>query len=92
MCWFNPLMWLAMRKSADDLELSCDEIVLEGCSSTTRYQYANLLLKTAGDQRGFTTCLSTTASALRYRLKHVMSLPQNIPGHCWLESPSSFCV
>ena len=80
MCWFNPLMWLAMRKSADDLELSCDEIVLEGCNSTTRYQYANLLLKTAGDQRGFTTCLSTTASALRYRLKHVMSPPPKHSG------------
>ena len=24
MCWFNPLMWVAMRKSADDFELSCD--------------------------------------------------------------------
>ena len=28
MCWFNPLMWVAMRKSADDFELSCDESVL----------------------------------------------------------------
>ena len=25
MCWFNPLMWVAMRKSAEDIELSCDE-------------------------------------------------------------------
>ena len=28
MVWFNPLMWVAMSRSADDLELSCDETVL----------------------------------------------------------------
>ena len=72
MCWFNPLMWMAMRKSADDLELSCDETVLIGCDDGVRYQYANLLLNTAGDERGFTTCLSATASAMRYRLKNAV--------------------
>lgn len=72
LCWFNPLMWLAMRKSADDFELSCDESVLLDAQTDERRQYAQLLLKTAGDERGFTTCLSATASALRYRLKNVM--------------------
>lgn len=72
MCWFNPLMWIAMRKSADDLELSCDETVLTDSDDDTRHRYASLLLSTAGDERGFTTCLSASASALRYRLKNVM--------------------
>ena len=72
MCWFNPLMWAAMRKSADDFELSCDESVLLAQPQPVRRQYAELLLKTAGDERGFTTCLSATASALRYRLKNIM--------------------
>ena len=72
MCWFNPLMWVAMRKSADDFELSCDESVLLAQPQPVRRQYAELLLKTAGDERGFTTCLSATASALRYRLKNIM--------------------
>lgn len=80
MCWFNPLMWIAMRKSADDLELSCDETVLVGCQEDTRHQYANLLLKTAGDERGFTTCLSATASAMRYRLKNVVKPPKKHSG------------
>ena len=61
MCWFNPLMWIAMRKSADDMELSCDETVLLNADEATRKQYALLLLDTAGDERGFTTCLSATA-------------------------------
>ena len=72
MCWFNPLMWVAMRKSAEDLELSCDETVLLEAGEDTRRQYADLLLKTAGDERGFTTCLSASASALRYRLRGVV--------------------
>lgn len=71
MCWFNPLMWIAMRKSADDIELSCDETVLLGANEATRKQYAILLLDTAGDERGFTTCLSATANAMRYRLQSI---------------------
>ena len=71
MCWFNPLMWIAMRKSADDIELSCDETVLLGADDAARKQYAILLLDTAGDERGFTTCLSATANAMRYRLQSI---------------------
>ncbi len=72
MCWFNPLMWIAMRKCADDLELSCDETVLLDADAEERRQYAELILNTASNGRGFTTCLSTTASAMRYRLKNIM--------------------
>ena len=72
-CWFNPLMWLAMRRSADDMELSCDETVLGGAPEEERRRYADLLLRTAGDERGFTTCLSASARALRYRLRHVLA-------------------
>lgn len=80
MCWFNPLMWTAMQKSADDLELSCDETVLLEADEGTRRQYADLLLRTAGDERGFTTCLSASAEALRYRLKHVIKPQKRFTG------------
>ena len=72
-CWFNPLMWLAMNKSAQDLELSCDEKVASSLEEGERRQYADLILRTAGDSRGFTTCLSASASALRYRLKSIVT-------------------
>lgn len=65
-------MWLAMRRSADDLELSCDEAVLRDAAPETRQSYACLLLQTAGDERGFTTCLSASAKSLRYRLRNVV--------------------
>ena len=72
MCWFNPLMWYAMKKSAEDTELSCDETVLLGEDDATRHQYANLILNTAGDDRGFSTCLSASISSMRYRLKSIV--------------------
>ncbi len=73
MCWFNPLMWLAAKRSSEDLELSCDETVLLDADGDEKRRYADLLLTTAGDERGFTTCLSASAEALRYRLKNAMS-------------------
>ena len=69
-CWFNPLMWVAMKRCAQDLELSCDETVLLFAHQS---QYAALLLNTAGDARGFTTCLSASATTLRRRLEQVLS-------------------
>lgn len=73
MCWFNPLMWLAMKKSAEDTERSCDETVLLGADESKRRQYAELILKAAGDERGFSTCLSASAAAVRYRLKAIVN-------------------
>lgn len=71
-CWFNPLVWLAIRRSAEDIELSCDEAVTLGAGEAERRRYADLILSSAGDERGFTTCLSARASSLRYRLRQVM--------------------
>lgn len=79
-CWFNPLMWLTMRKSADDIELSCDETVLLDADEQTRARYASLILETAGDERGFTTCLSASANALRYRLKNIVKPNKKFSG------------
>jgi len=73
MCWFNPFVWLSMRRSAEDLELSCDEAVLHSAEEADRDRYARLILETAGDGRGFTTCLSAHAESLRYRLRNIMN-------------------
>lgn len=71
-CWFDPLVWIAMKKASDDLELSCDEIVLRNAGTDERREYAGLLLETAGSSRGYTTCLSAAASSLRYRMRAVL--------------------
>ncbi|MBR5538142.1 MAG: M56 family metallopeptidase [Clostridia bacterium] len=80
LCWFNPLVWIAVKKAAADLELSCDEMVLHGREEAERRRYAELLLDCAGDDRGFTTCLSSSAKTLRYRLKNVMGQRERLDG------------
>ncbi len=80
MCWFNPLMWAAMKRSSEDLELSCDETVLLDSGDDARRRYADLLLRTAGEEQGFTTCLSASADALRYRLKSVIAAKKKRSG------------
>ena len=72
LCWFNPLVWLAAAKGSDDLELSCDEVVLAGQDERQRRDYARLLLQSAAEGRGFTTCLSARGKSLRYRLENVL--------------------
>ena len=70
--WFLPFSWLGISKAAEDLELCCDEIATEHLKPEERKRYAELLLSNAGSAPGFTTCLSATASGLRYRLQRVM--------------------
>lgn len=74
--WFNPLVWIWPRICSEDLELSCDEAVLYGCSMETRKKYAFLLLQTASPAQGFTTCLCGAERSMRYRLKSVVN-PRN---------------
>ncbi len=80
MLWFHPLARLAVQRAAEDLELSCDAFVLEGASDATRRRYAELLLDTAGDSRGFSTCLSASARTLRYRLKCAVKPGKRLTG------------
>lgn len=78
--WFNPFGILAKRRCSEDLELSCDESVLLGASQATREKYARLLLQTAGDDRGFSSCLSASAKSLLYRLTNTLHPGKRFPG------------
>lgn len=78
--WFNPLAWIALRVCAQDIELSCDEAVVYGRSEQSRIEYARLLLHTAPRQLGFTSCLSASATSLRYRLKNVVACRKRTTG------------
>ena len=70
--WFLPMAWKTTEAAFEDLELSCDEKVLYGQDEETRRFYAKLILSTAGESRGFTSCLSAKGSSMRYRLKHIL--------------------
>ncbi len=92
LCWFNPLVWIATRKAAEDLERSCDEIVTEEMGERERHAYANLLLDSAAPGKGFTTCLSSAAETLRYRLKSVMNQRKRLTGTALLMAAVFGCV
>lgn len=72
LCWYNPFMWFAMRKCSEDIELSCDKAVLEQENDEIRNVYANVILNNAQSESGYTSCLSTKATSLRYRLKNIV--------------------
>ena len=74
--WFIPSLWAGLRKAAEDMELCCDELAASGIGENGRKQYANLLLTNSGSAKGFTTCLSASASGLRYRLSRILH-PKN---------------
>lgn len=70
--WFVPPLSKALKNAADDIELSCDEEILKEASDQERLFYAELILDTAGNNRGFTSCLSAEGESLRYRIKSVV--------------------
>ena len=72
LCWFNPFMHLAMRRCSEDMELSCDQLVLKDAGKEKKTQYASLILDTAAEPRGFTTCLSADGRSMAYRLKQIL--------------------
>ncbi len=44
--WFNPLVWIMQREAAVDMELACDEKVVQGADFETRKAYTETLLST----------------------------------------------
>lgn len=92
LCWFNPLVWIATQKAAEDLELSCDEIVTKDMNASQRRAYANLLLEEAAPSYGFTTCLSSAAVTLRYRMKNVVEERKRLNGTIVLAIAIFACV
>lgn len=91
-CWFDPLVWLAVRRAAEDLELACDELVLEGLGREERQAYARLLLMNSGKAPGFTSCLSAAGRTMRYRLKNVVETRRCLPGTLLLAVVMFLCV
>lgn len=72
MLWPVPFIRRTSVSCAEDLELSCDELVLRGYSEADRKAYAELILSKSAENKGFSSCLSASAESLKYRLKHVM--------------------
>lgn len=69
--WFNPLSWVFLKCFFEDLELSCDERVLETLGTDRRREYARFLLD-AGE-RAALLASSLGGAKLRRRIGHILS-------------------
>lgn len=49
--WFDPVVWLAVRKIHEDMEEACDNEVVEGWSQIERADYARTILHLYGTNR-----------------------------------------
>ena len=71
--WFNPLIWLAFILMDRDMELSCDEIVMEEIGINGKIDYCETLLSLAtGHKMKIITPLSFSKNNTKGRVKNVL--------------------
>lgn len=75
--WFNPVLYLIVRKLNIDCELSCDEAVLTSLTKEGRTAYGNILINAAEQNIAFgsnvpSTTLLERKEDLKERLKGIL--------------------
>ncbi len=71
--WFHPLVWLSYFLMARDMEMSCDEYVLQNVSADIRTDYSKSLLAFAANQREIAAgWLAFGETDTRKRVKNVL--------------------
>lgn len=72
--WFNPLVWVMYLFTDRDIELSCDEKVLEICGEKEKKEYAGTLLELAEKQYQWSLFLNGFGkSAIQERIVAIMN-------------------
>ncbi len=71
--WFHPLVWMAYHLCCEDMEMSCDEMVLEKAGKNICKEYAYSLLKYAAKQNGFLLHpLTFGEPSIRSRIQYIL--------------------
>ena len=71
--WFNPLVWLMADLACRDMELACDEAVVQAVGGENRKLYANLLVELEAKRAGIHLLTSGLGQSLiRERIFHIM--------------------
>ena len=71
--WFNPLMWVAYFLMSKDMEMSCDEAVLNKTGEDIRGVYSSSLLNLAVKRAGLLNPLAFGESNVKERVVNVLS-------------------
>lgn len=74
--WFNPIIWIMQKEAVIDMELSCDERVIQGTSFALRKAYTETLLSMLHKQCVRKTVLSTQfyggTKIMKKRFKNIL--------------------
>ncbi len=71
--WFHPLVWAAFHYMSADMEMSCDEMVLERMGSVTKEDYGECLLAFAVKGSGLSGITAFGESSVKKRIRHVLN-------------------
>ena len=74
--WFNPIIWIMQKEAVIDMELSCDERVIQGTSFALRKAYTETLLSMLHKQSVRKTVLATQfyggTKIMKKRFKNIL--------------------
>jgi beta-lactamase regulating signal transducer with metallopeptidase domain len=80
--WFNPLMWLSFALMSRDMEMSCDESVLQKMSYDAKCDYSNSLLTLSVKSNGLFAAnpLAFGESHVKARIKNILNYKKPVFG------------
>ncbi len=94
--WFNPLVYWAVKRFAEETELSCDEQVLKNCDADARRGYGYLLLsilrRGSHSPAGLTTRFNPAKLAVKARFESILDLSPKRAGKVWIALLLAVCL
>lgn len=72
--WFNPLVWLAFQLMSRDMEMRCDEAVIQETNQNIKADYCSSLLTLSGNPKFAPgSPLAFGETGVKARVKHVLN-------------------
>lgn len=71
--WFNPLVWLSYSLMSKDMEMSCDESVINHSGKDIRRDYSLSMLRFSAKKSGLANPLAFGEDNLKSRLMNILS-------------------
>ncbi|MBQ8332417.1 MAG: M56 family metallopeptidase [Clostridia bacterium] len=94
--WFNPMVHLAAGRCAREMELSCDEAVLDGLGERERQAYGLIMLDVVrfcrSRQTGLTTQFNPKRSVVRERFENILDMRRKNRGPALIAMVTAVCL
>lgn len=72
--WFNPVLWLAYILLCRDIELACDEKVIQNMENADKADYSQTLLDCSSPKRSVAACpLAFGETGVKTRVKNILN-------------------